>query len=422
MRHRGAVAGEISGAANPAGPASNKAAWWVAAACFGCLVGEAIGTYIFTPMLKPVVAEFGWTRTQFALSGLFVSLVMMASVPAAGMLADRGRGRSVLAVGAVCLGAALYLFSRMQGLAHFYLITALMGLGVGCLGGVPTTALISRWFDTDRGFGLGVVGLGHSVGGFLIPPVVTWITLTRGWRSAFEALSWFAWLVLVPLILMLVRDPARPTESGGGDEATLVGEPIAFRDGFRSATFRLLAAAMFLHIVYFSAVTVHFVAFATDVGFSPEKAASAFGILIGLGIVGRLGFGWLGDRYDPRKVMVAALGLTAVAALCLQGIARPGVLQLFIVLQGLGVVGVQTLFGLVVGECFGTKNVGTFLGAAMLFQVPGGVLGAILAAVSFDSLGTYIPAFALFAAGNVVAAFAIAAVQPYRPASLPAHA
>ncbi len=418
MRHKDAVAEEIGGAQRPA---TNKGAWWVAAACFGCLVGEAIGTYVFTPMLKPVVAEFGWTRTQFTLSGLFVSLVMMAAVPAAGMLTDRGRGRWVLAVGALSLGAAMYLFSRMQGLAHFYLITALMGLGVGCLGGVPTTAIVSRWFDADRGLGLGVVGLGHSVGGFVIPPLVTWITLTRGWRSAFEALSWFAWLVLVPLILVLVRDPARRTESGG-DEAMLDGDPIAFRDGFRSTTFRLLAAAMFLHIFYFSAVTVHFVAFATDVGFSPEKAASAFGILIGLGIVGRLGFGRMGDRFEPRKVMVLALGLTVVAALCLQGITRPGVLPLFIVLQGLGVVGVQTLFGLVVGKCFGTRNIGTFLGAAMLFQVPGGVLGAITAAVSFDSLGTYAPAFGLFAVGNLVAACAIAAVQPYRPAPVPAHA
>jgi hypothetical protein len=80
---------------------------------------------------------------------------------------------------------------------------------------------------------------------------------------------------------------------------------------------------------------------------------------------------------------------------------------------------VQTLFGLLVADCFGARNVGTFLGATMLVQVPGGVAGAILAAASFDQLGTYAPAFAAFAIGNLLAALAVAGVRPYAQHAAP---
>jgi len=386
-------------------------AWRVVAGCFVCLVAEAVGTYVFTPLLKPVVEELGWSRTEFTLSGLWLSLAMMGAVPLAGMLADRGWATVVLAVGALSLGLAMWLFAGMQSLGEFYATTAIMGVGVGCVGGIPTTALVSRWVETWRGRAIGIVGLGHNVGGLLVPPFVTAIALASGWRTAFRDLAGVLWLVALPAILLLVRDA--PFSSDARMDTTASGERIAFRDGVRSTTFWRLSTAMFLHIFYFSGVTVHFVAFTTDLGFDPERAAVAFGALLGIGLVGRLLFGWAADRLDRRSVMVGGLVVTAVAALCLQRITAPGALPLFVVLHGISVAGVQTLFALLVADCFGAINVGTFLGATMLFQVPGGVAGAILAAASFDRLGSYTPAYALFAAGNVVAALAIARVRPY---------
>lgn len=400
--------------------------WWIVAACFVALIGEAIGTYVFTPALKPIVEELGWTRTQFTMSGLFLSLVMMTAVPAAGMLTDRGRAKLVLEFGAICLGAAMYLFSRMQSLTQFYLITLVMGLGVGCVGGIPSTALVSRWFDDGRGFALGLIGLGHNVGGLILPPVVTSIITARGWRAAFEFLAYFLWLIVLPVIALIVRDAPRHrsaanphavsaegSSSGGlGSQPT---ERIALREGIKSPTFWLLGVTMFFHIFYFSGVTVHFVALTTDLGLDAGTAATAFGALLGLGILGRLVFGWAADRFDRKLVMMTALVSTVMSSLILQRITAPGALPAFVALHGLSVVGVQTLFGLLVAECFGALNVGTFLGATMVFQVPGGVLGAILAAASFDRLGTYAPAFWAFTAGNLLATLAVARVRPLAP-------
>lgn len=377
----------------------------IVSAGFVCLLGEAIATYVFTPMLKPVVGDLGWTRTGFTLSGLWVSLVMMAAVPTAGALVDRGWTRAVLAFGAICLGGAMYGFSLMRTLGEFYVLASLMGLGAGCVGGVPTTALVSRWFVDRRGLALGVMGLGHNVGGLVLPPLVTWLLTRDGWRPAFGDLALFLWFGVLPVIVLLVREP--PAVATATATAPAATGHLRLRDGLATPTFWLLGVTMFLHVLFFSGVIVHFVAFATDVGFTPATAATAFGTLLGLGIVGRLVFGWAADRFPRRAVMEVALLATVVAALLLQRIAAPGVLAAFVVVEGIGAVGVQTVFALLVADCFGAENVGTFLGATMLFQVPGGVLGAILAAASFDRLGSYAPAFALFAVGNVAAAVAV---------------
>src|SRR5262249_50067336 len=131
-----------------------------------------------------------------------------------------------------------------------------------------------------------------------------------------------------------------------------------------------------------------------------------------LGILGRIGFGSAADRFPRKTVLVAALLLTVAAALQLQWITAPGVLPLFVLIQGVSVAGVQTLFGLLVAEVFGALNAGTFLGAAVFFRAPGGVLGAIAAAASFAPLGSYHRVFWLFVAGTLGAALAISAVRP----------
>jgi hypothetical protein len=61
------------------------------------------------------------------------------------------------------------------------------------------------------------------------------------------------------------------------------------------------------------------------------------------------------------------------------------------------------LLPLVVAACFGARHMPAIYGALMLALLPGGVVGPLVAAQSYDLLGSYRPAFVTFAAMNVVA-------------------
>jgi cyanate permease len=83
--------------------------------------------------------------------------------------------------------------------------------------------------------------------------------------------------------------------------------------------------------------------------------------------------------------------------------------------HGFTVAAENVVLPLVVVECFGPRHLAPIYGALMLMLLPGGVLGGVFAGWVYDRLGTYFPAFGLFAVLNVVAVVALARLRPYRP-------
>jgi ACS family hexuronate transporter-like MFS transporter len=86
-------------------------------------------------------------------------------------------------------------------------------LGVGEAGNWPGgVKAISEWFPTrERAFAIGLFNSGSTLGAIIAPPLVAWIALTWGWRSAFLAtgVSGFLWMAVW---LATVHPPARPPE------------------------------------------------------------------------------------------------------------------------------------------------------------------------------------------------------------------
>jgi ACS family hexuronate transporter-like MFS transporter len=100
-------------------------------------------------------------------------------------------------------------------------------LGMGEAGNWPGgVKVISEWFPTkERAFAIGLFNSGSALGAVIAPPLVAWIALRWGWRSAFlvTGTTGFAWLILW---LATVHKPAHPPEAS--DEAP--ARPLRWRD------------------------------------------------------------------------------------------------------------------------------------------------------------------------------------------------
>jgi MFS family permease len=194
--------------AKPIRPASLVLALLLIAYIFNYLDRQILGI-----LAGPIIADLHLTDTQFGvLSGPpFALLYSLLGVPFA-LFADRtSRSRVIAAALAIWSG-----FTALCGTAGTFwqLFFFRMGVGVGEAGGVaPSYALIADYFEPHRrARALAIFSLGVPIGLALGMLIGAYIAHAINWRVAFYAMG-IAGILLAPIMLYFVRDPAKPAHA-----------------------------------------------------------------------------------------------------------------------------------------------------------------------------------------------------------------
>ena len=141
--------------------------------------------------------------------------------------------------------------------------------------------------------------------------------------------------------------------------------------------------------------TLHLIPYAEGLGFSRQQAAFVFTVLAAFSLLGKIGFGLIADRLDPRHVvwgMVALLcaGWGTLAA----GPSYAGLLWVGACF-GLGIGAAGPLHAIVIGSCFGRAGFGQVMGLGTLVGLPLISGSNPLAGWLFVSTGSYRLVFSL---------------------------
>jgi MFS family permease len=387
-------------------------------ALLGCLVCQmGLGfSYVFTTFLKPIVDDFGWSRTVFAAVGGPLLLSMALASPMIGHLTERWGARRVLSFATLLLGATLVLFSTMQVPWHFYAASLVFGLALTGLGDIPVGAVVSRWFDERRGLALGVVYIGSNIGGAIVPIVATAIAATASWRTALWLLGIGGIALILPFAAFVVRERPPETEALAAGPGAPIHEPgLDLAEALRTRTFWILLVALFVFYFYYIGVLYNLVAFLSDSGFSDPAAALHFSGAVAIGVVGKLAIGLFADRLRKMTALLVTFGLVTLASLLLLRVDSYPVLIAFLSIHGFAVAAENVLLPLIVAESFGVEHMARIYGALMVALLPGGALGPIFAARVYDTLGSYDVAFTTFAALNVASFALLWGVRRERP-------
>ena len=144
---------------------------------------------------------------------------------------------------------------------------------------------------------------------------------------------------------------------------------------------------------------VHWAPYLGSVGFTRESAAFYL-TLFPLGtIMGRLSFGFLADKWDPRRITALALGIQACAVFVLAFVdaSREWSLILFLAFWAFGFGGTVVTRMALQGYLFGRNSFGALQGMLAMTSEAGFALSPLIASLFYEGLGTYRPAFLLFA-------------------------
>src|SRR5262245_5714912 len=164
-------------------------------------VRAAIGVFI-----KPLEAEFGWSRTALS-AAVAVSIALYGLTgPIVGRLADRWGPRWVLALGVALVSIGTMLGAAVTQFWQFFVAVGLIAAIGSSAAAAPVAATVAtRWFERHRGLVLGINGAGMAAGQLVILPLAMALVAVLGWRGAFFALGAGLIVIVVPLTAALVR-------------------------------------------------------------------------------------------------------------------------------------------------------------------------------------------------------------------------
>ena len=155
-----------------------------------------------------------------------------------------------------------------------------------------------------------------------------------------------------------------------------------------------------------------------DIGFPMATAAGALGA-IGFGSgVGKVFFGWLCDRMQPRLVSAIGLSLQCAAILILLQVRADSstvLIWAYALLMGFGAGSWLPTMSMLVSRSFGLAFYGAVFGVVNLAQSIGAATGPLFAGIVYDATGTYRWTFLLFAALYAIAIPAVLLIR--RPAA-----
>jgi MFS family permease len=140
-----------------------------------------------------------------------------------------------------------------------------------------------------------------------------------------------------------------------------------------------------------SAVLVHVMPYLSSIGVARSNSSLVASAILVVSIFGRLGFGWIGDRFDKKRVTTATFLLTPLG-LFFFSYAANGVVWLiipFTILFSIGWGSQVTMTVALAAEHFGRWRFGTVFGFIHGILTLGGVIGPLLAGWAFDKWGSY---------------------------------
>jgi MFS family permease len=364
------------------------------------LLGRGSGD-TYAVFLLPLEREFGWARSQLTSVYSMYLLVGAFIAPLAGTLFDRFGPRATYSGGLLCLAAAFFLASSLGNLWEFYLFVGVtIGVGVGLVGMVPASALLTRWYRARLSTAIGIAFSASGMGGLIFVPLAQGLIGLYDWRITYRILGALL-LFAVPIALFAI--PWKSFVMGLQDsvsarDARQAGEGWSVRSAMRTRLYWALVQVFFFTATAMFIVLVQAVVYFIDIGFSPIGAATAYGFTGMLSVVSVSLSGLLAERFGFRQVVSASFAGTATGVLVLLALSyqpSAALLALFVLVFGLcmGVRG--PIISAIATRHFAGPRVATIYGTIYSANAIGAAFGSLLGGVLHDLTGGYRTGFAL---------------------------
>lgn len=367
-------------------------------------------TYAVSLLTQPVRESFdvGVEMVMYSLTcGTFVGLFTM---PIVGVLLDKLSVRKLFAAGIVLFALGLWLVGQTTTIIQYIVAFGItMALANALAGAMISSAVVSRWFTENRGKALGVAATGTSVGGVLIPGLITFWLPDYGWRGTLENLAIVLIVLVLPVVLWTIRSwPSEvgiqaPEEGEAGGSATSAAQ-LGLKDILHNPNFWWLGASLGLLFSTYASILSNMTPYATQLGHQEEAASGLIMVVAISGLLGKLLFGMAADRLGHKLALWTAQLLVATGFILLA--IEPSYLLILLACVSIGLAagGMLPVWGAFIADLFGLQSYGRAFGLMAPIITLFVMVGFPLTGRLYDATGSYSLCLWIFSGLMVVAA------------------
>lgn len=379
---------------------SSRRQWIVVA---GCMLMQAIpfgvASNIQPQFISYVVEGEGFSLAAFSMLFTIGTLVSAVVSPGIGYIYSRINPKLLLLIGAAmsCGGFALFAFSHR--LWQFYLVAAIVQVGVAIISSIGVPVIINAWFDDDmRGKALGIAFAGGSIGNIFLQTLAANALARQGYSWSYFMFGILGLVVGIPVALTMIRFPkngerAAQSEHAGRKQKQQKAEAdwgYTLGEVRREKYFWLCVIGFIFMGIYISALAVQYPAYLKGHLQLEAAIVGLVGSVFALfSLLGNVGGGALFDKLGPVRGLAAAFVLAAVACISLLLAAQfPLMAFVFAAAKGLSVFSYMLGPAYLTGSLFGKKEFGAILGLINLGFAAGFAAGSTIFGLIVD-FGNY---------------------------------
>lgn len=376
----------------------------------------------FAIMFKPIAEQFAWDRGTVSVASMISWTSFGISSLICGRLSDRFGSKWVIITGGLFFVAGTFLMSQVQSLWQLYVYFGVV-LAIGrSATGVPMVALVTKWFVKRQGLAL-AIAQSQNVGSAVFAPLAVFLLAHNDWRWS------YIWLGVITLIVLplsiLMRDkkiePARAQPTGftrADVHATTPGMTLG--EAMRTRAFWTLNLMVLGCCMCHSCILLHGFNHMTDVGVLESVAARVVMLMAVSGMIGKIINGLLADRIGAKWAIALFLGLQAVMVPFFIEARQAPSFYSWAILFGLGFGGPMPVYAMLFREYFGTRAIGTILGAFFMVASIGMGSGGMMGGFLHSEFGDYVvPFLTSTSTGTLAAILALTLPSSARVARMP---
>ena len=404
-------------------PAPTSASRWVQLGIgVVCMMAISSPQYVWTLFTKPIAGKLDVSLAQIQVTFSILIVLQTFLAPVQGYLIDKFGPRRLLSAGAIFTGASWILAAHASNLGMLYLTYGVLGgIGTGIIY-IGVIGLMVKWFPDKRGLATGVVAAGYGMGAVLTTFPIANSLAAVGYERTLSVFGVLIGAVGLAAALALKRPPVGYAPSATWLSSSVQTRNIAPRQMLKTGLFWLMFVMMAMMSTSGLMVISQMAAFARDFGVAQVTVMGLAALPLALTLdrftngLTRPFFGWVSDRIGRENTMFIAFMLEGVA-MTLWLLTRENAV-LFVLLSGLVFFGwgeIFSLFPSTLTDTFGPAHATTNYGFLYMAQGVGSILGGPLAALLYQTTGTWTIVFAVVISMNFLTAFlALVVLKPSR--------